>query len=214
MSDQKPILYSFIRCPYAIRARMALIYAHIQCHLREVDLKHKPAHLLKISPKGTVPVLLLPDHSVIDESLDIMQWAVTQHDPSHIKNSMNLTVVNEIQKCFTPLVRRYKYSEEGSLEQNMAKKGVAQCLADFERQLTQQSYFSGAQWGLTDLAVFPFFRQCALVDPDWFATQNIPTLQHWLQQPLNSDLFQQCMQKTEPWQPDDLPIIFPSSDAS
>jgi glutathione S-transferase len=209
MQSDLPILYSFRRCPYAIRARMTLVYAGIKCCLREVDLKNKPAELLQTSPKGTVPVLLLPDNTVIEESLDIMQWAVTQHDPKNIQDSLNHAYLEEVQKVFVPLSRQFKYVDPNSIEHQEAQVGVEKCLQDFETRLCQQNYFSTGQWGLTDIAIFPFIRQCAAVDAEWFEAQHVTKLSQWLQQHTDSDIFARCMQKTQAWQPGDLPVHFP-----
>ena len=195
-----PILYSYRRCPYAMRARMALKIAEIEVETREVSLREKPAHLLQISPKGTVPVLVLFDGSVLDESLDIMLWALQQHDPQGLM-AHDLTVL----KCqilqndteFKTALDRYKYPERYPEKPQLAYRQQGEVfLQTLENQLNVSAYLHGETPSLADIAIFPFVRQFAAVDAVWFAHSEYPKLRAWLNGWLTSDLFQSIMIKT------------------
>ncbi|GAB1256032.1 glutathione S-transferase [Aurantivibrio plasticivorans] len=195
-----PILYSFRRCPYAIRARIALNYAGVPVCLREVELKNKPRPMLDISPKGTVPVLVLPDGGVIDESLDVMLWALHKNDPDHWLSNYDKELVLKNDLQFKPHLDRYKYADrypEHSLEFYRAK--VVVFLSELNSRLADSLYLCGQHPSLTDIAIFPFIRQCAFVDKGWFDSADFLHLQRWLDELLNSTLFQSVMMKYKPW---------------
>jgi glutathione S-transferase len=182
-----PVLYSFRRCPYAMRARLALLVSGLVFEKREVTLKNKPAHLLALSPKGTVPVLWLPDQTVIDESLDIMRWALAQSDPDGWLERLNndsesLIVLND--ETFKIHLDRYKYPVRYDLTTEQAlsihRAQGALVLNELEQHVRDQPYLSGASWGFTDAAIAPFVRQFAHVDPQWFAAQAWRKLATWL----------------------------------
>ncbi len=182
-----PVLYSFRRCPYAMRARLALLVSGLVYEKREVTLKDKPAHLLELSPKGTVPVLWLPDQTVLDESLDIMRWALIQYDPEGWLEGLNkdaqaLIVTND--ETFKVHLDRYKYPIRYDLtaEQALSIHRVqgAWVLNELDQRLRDQPYLSGANWGFTDAAIAPFVRQFAHVDSQWFAAQPWQKLATWL----------------------------------
>ena len=199
-----PILYSFRRCPYALRARMSLAYAGVDCELREVDLKSKPAALLEVSPKGTVPVLVLSDGRVIDESLDIMRYAISCDDPDGWGVEFNPEIQQVFFKEFVPAVTRYKYPERYINEGVTAEQrrvDVERYLADMNARLTQMPFVCTDHLTLSDVAVFPFFRQCRLVDSDWFDQLPNVALQTWLDYLLSSEFYVSIMQKHQPWQP-------------
>ena len=214
MHEELPVLYSFRRCPYAMRARMALLYAGIDCELREVSLKNKPRAMLECSPKGTVPVLVLSNQTVIDESLEIMLWAIEQNDPLAIRGSLRTDFVAGIQSSYVPLVTRFKYQEVDATQEERLQvvAEVGEFLQKFDIILKEQGYFSSEQWGLTDIAVLPFIRQCAGVDPEWFEAQSYPYLQQWLGSQLSSSLFVRCMQKESLWLPGEVIVRFPKKD--
>jgi glutathione S-transferase len=210
--DDLPVLYSFRRCPYAMRARMALrvsgvVYAH-----REVELKAKPEHLLNLSPKGTVPVLWLPlTQTVLDESLDIMRWALAQNDPQHWlptspqAMTQTLTAIARNDQDFKYHLDRYKYPQRFGLAEGRTHRDAgAALLMDLERQLQAQAFLSGEHWGLLDASLAPFVRQFAHTQPTWFAAQPWPALLAWLQAFEASDDFVQIMQKHPLWQADAL----------
>ncbi|MFL2881651.1 MAG: glutathione S-transferase N-terminal domain-containing protein [Candidatus Poseidoniaceae archaeon] len=200
MTDQiKPILYSFRRCPYAMRARMAIVRAGIVCEHREVVLRDRPEHMMEISPKGTVPVMLLPSGKVIEESLEIMQyvanWTLTDLDKHWVNRNDNE---------FKFHLDRYKYpnryGDVDALEQrDLAKK----YLDDLDHLLLET---------LTDElndALFPFVRQFANHDREWFDKQQWDHLGQWLEDNLSSQEFKVCMKKYPQWFTDDTPVNFP-----
>ncbi|NNL57627.1 MAG: glutathione S-transferase [Pseudomonadales bacterium] len=206
-----PILYSFRRCPYAIRARMALRYAKQIVELREVVLKNKPAAMLQASAKGTVPVLVLPGGQVLEQSLDIMLWAVTQSDPEHwqLGSDTQRALIETNDTRFKRQLDRYKYADRHP--QHPASFYRAQActfLSYLNKQLEQQPFLQGQRAGLADIAIFPFVRQFAFVDPDWFAQCSYSALRGWLQQHLGSALFTGVMQKYPAWQPGANPLLF------
>ena len=197
-----PLLYSYRRCPYAMRARMALLQAQRHFLAFEVDLRDKPATLLALSPKGTVPVLQLPDGQVLDESWHIMGWALLP-DPegwwARAQTPENLDLLRRNDGEFKHHLDRYKYPErfpgEVSSRETQRSLAVATGLVALEARLRLQPYLGGATPCATDLAIFPFVRQFAAVEPAWFADQALPALQHWLAHWLASSLFLACMAK-------------------
>ncbi len=194
-----PILYSYRRCPYAMRARMALSYAGIRVEIREIALKDKPAHMLQVSPKGTVPVLVLADGKVIDQSLDIMVWALQQNDAdgwlaADAVRSQQLIAEND--GAFKQNLDRYKYAirfPEQPAE--YYRSAGEQFLAKLELQLQSGDFLFGNSVTLADIAIFPFIRQFAAVDPSWFETTDYIKLKYWLQRLVTSALFEQVMAK-------------------
>lgn len=203
-----PILYSFRRCPYAMRARMALWVAGIAVELREVKLAAKPPALLAASPKATVPVLVLADGTVIDESLSIMRWALAQNDPESWLEGDDTALITTNDGAFKHHLDRAKYPgryEEDGIDHRAA--GLA-LLGDLEARLENGPQLCGPTRGLTDIALFPFIRQFAHIDPEWFAGQPLPRLQAWLESHLTADLFAAIMPKFAPWKADDTPIRF------
>lgn len=217
------ILYSFRRCPYAMRARLALAASGMQVQLREIILRNKPAEMLAISPKGTVPVLQCTDGTVIDESLDIMWWALRQSDPEQLlpapeqQAELNdLIATND--GAFKWALDRYKYppryiSEHGTLSPEQFaqfhRDQAAALLTSLDTRLQSHPYLLGARLSMADLAIAPFVRQYAHTDLDWFAAQPWPALWDWLQRFLASERFARIMHKYAPWQPQDTPILFP-----
>jgi len=202
-----PILYSFRRCPYAMRARLALQVSGVAYEHREVVLKSKPASMLALSPKGTVPVLCLPDEArVIDQSLDIMLWALAQNDPMHWLPhgdalAQALQDIGFNDGPFKQHLDRYKYPQRSGLASGVADRDLgAQWLVQLDARLQQQAFLSGARWGLTDAALAPFIRQFAHTDPAWFAAQPWPHLIGWLTAFEGSEAFAQTMAKHPAWQ--------------
>ncbi len=209
----RPVLYSFRRCPYAMRARMALWVAGIAVELREVKLAAKPPELLAASPKATVPVLVLPEGSVIDQSLDIMRWALARNDPEGWLAGDDAVLIAANDRPFKHHLDRAKYpgryDEDGVTDHRAAALAL---LAPLEARLAAAPYLCGAGRSLTDMALFPFIRQFAAIDPAWFAAQPLPRLQGWLDRLIGSDLFAAVMPKFAPWKASDAPVLFgPSS---
>ncbi len=212
MTATLPVLYSFRRCPYAMRARLALQVSGLQYELREVSLKSKPAGLLTASPKSTVPVLVLPSGEVIDESLDIMRWALVQNDPDGWLNAGSLqdmcTLIAGNDGAFKHALDRYKYPnrylpESGGDAKSFAlgqRLKAASWLAGLESRLTN-GWLYGPKPSLADMATLPFVRQFAHTDAAWFAAQRWPQLQASLARFEASALFESVMGKHMPWQP-------------
>jgi glutathione S-transferase len=198
MTNALPILYSFRRCPYAIRARLAITYVGIPVEIREVQLKQKPEHMLAISPKGTVPVLQLPNGKVIDESLDIMRWALVQNDPEHWLNTdedaERLIQWNDGE--FKYYLDRYKYADRyPEYPGNYYRSEGEKFLAELENKLNQNRYLVGSHFSIADAAIFPFIRQFAGVDSQLFNALGYLQLNSWLNRLLASDLFALVMAK-------------------
>jgi glutathione S-transferase len=197
-----PILYSFRRCPYAMRARLALYASGVAVELREVSLRAKPASMLAASPKGSVPVLVLPDGRVIDESWEIMQWALHQHDPegwlgqdnSFIAAANPLIIENDT--TFKYHLDRYKYAERYPEYPRSHYRSEAQVfLQQLENRLHMTRFLLGDAMSVADVAIFPFIRQFAAVDKNWFAQAPYPLLQYWLDIFLSSELFDAVIKK-------------------
>lgn len=215
MTTALPVLYSFRRCPYAMRARLALLASGQACELREVVLRDKPQALRDASPKATVPVLVLPGGEVVDESLSIMLWALRRHDPlawlapTEGDLAQMLALVAENDTRFKPLLDRYKYPQRSGLpDGTAAREACAPFLERLERRLSQAPFLFGGHATLADTALAPFVRQFAGVDADWFAAQPWPALQRWLRQWQDADLFTHAMHKFPPWQSGDAPTVF------
>ncbi len=197
----RPLLYTYRRCPYAMRARMALIISGVAFDAYEISLRDKPAAMLAASPKGTVPVLVLPSGEVIEESLHIMRWAFEQNDPaswwSRAQTLGNQALVALNDGAFKQQLDRYKYPEryipsERDLHRDQAASGLLQQL---KQRLNQEPYLGGNTPCATDLAIFPFMRQFRAVDEHWFDAQDLPATQRWLQAWLQSELFERCIKK-------------------
>jgi len=216
MTSARPILYSFRRCPYAMRARLGVHHSDISVELREVVLRNKPASMLEYSPKGEVPVLVLPDGTVLDESLDIIYWALANNDPEQwLPTDANLlqqatALINENDTGFKHNLDRYKYPERYTEEQGQDHRAEGEVfLQKLEQGLRQHRYLLGEQISIADIAIMPFIRQFAHTDKSWFDQAPYPRLQKWLTGFLESDLFLSVMKKYPAWQPNDAPIFFP-----
>ncbi|MDJ0643994.1 MAG: glutathione S-transferase [Erythrobacter sp.] len=210
-----PILYSFRRCPYAMRARMALWVAEIAVELREVKLADKPPELGEASPKATVPVLVTHD-GVIDESMAIMRWALRDNDPEGWLAGDDAGVVERNDGPFKHHLDRYKYpvrypdeneGDEAAFSHHHRTEGLA-ILRELDALLASNEQLLGDTRGLVDIALFPFVRQFANTDRAWFDAQDLPHLQRWLEGHLASDLFKAIMPKFAPWRAGDEPIAF------
>ncbi len=211
-----PILYTFRRCPYAMRARLAIAVSGVRVEPREIALRNKPQAMLAISPKGTVPILQLVDGRVLEESLDIMLWALALNDPQQwLQGEKSLpeaakALIDTNDGPFKFWLDHYKYAdrypEHPAEHYRQQGEGFLQHL---ERLLGAQDYLLGAQLSIADMAVFPFIRQFAAVDKAWFAASGYVRLQGWLDERLASDLFSQVMVKRNCWVPPRLSIQRP-----
>ncbi|MCW8899834.1 MAG: glutathione S-transferase [Gammaproteobacteria bacterium] len=208
MSETFPILYSFRRCPYAIRARLAIKVCSIQVELREVKLADKPMQMLECSPKGTVPVLHLLDNTVIDESLEIMKWALSKHDPhnwlladfkkSEETNRLISFNDNEFKQCLD----HYKYADRFPEHSKTYYREQAEVfLKMLEENLNQARFLVSDHITLADMAIFPFIRQFVLVDKDWFEYSEYKKIHIWLNNLLDMAIFKEVMNKYPPWHP-------------
>lgn len=204
--NKLPILYSFRRCPYAIRARFAIKVSMIQVELREIKLADKPNEMLACSPKGTVPVLLMPNGDVIDESYDVMLWALNQSDPKKYL-SHNLNIQNETNRLidlndgeFKKYLDLYKYADRFPEKSREYYRQQAEAfLMMLEANLNKTKFLLSDKIALIDIAIFPFVRQFAFVDKDWFDSSKYIKLQNWLRLMLETQLFHDVMQKIPLW---------------
>ncbi|MFL2722895.1 MAG: glutathione S-transferase N-terminal domain-containing protein [Gammaproteobacteria bacterium] len=210
-----PILYSFKRCPYAMRARMALKLANIECELREVKLSNKPDHMLEVSPKGTVPVLILED-KVIDESIEIVNWVLSLNNifEGNISNQQTLQTENLIKifdSKFKYHLDRYKYStryENVNTEEDRSE--CLKILIEIENLISKEEWFFGKKINKLDISILPFIRQFRIADEQWFDEQlSINSIQKVLFNFLDSDLFQDIMFKYEVWEEGSTSVYFP-----
>lgn len=205
----RPVLYSFRRCPYAMRARLGLLASGTLCELREVKLADKPTQMLAASPKGTVPVLVLPDGRVIDESIDIMRWALTRSDPEDWLKREDRDLIETNDGPFKHHLDRYKYPHRHASDPAEHRACGYRLLQNLEDRLGLHENLCGEAPGMTDAAIMPFVRQFAATDRDWFEAQPIPRLQRWLDRHLRSEPFNAVMVRLPAWKPDDDPVIFP-----
>ena len=209
---QKPLLYTYRRCPYAMRARMALLVAGIDFDAHEVSLRDKPPEMLTRSPKGSVPVMLLPDGRLLEQSWDIMRWALNQGatknwwEPAQSIENMDWLARND--GVFKHHLDRYKYPERYNETDRAGHRenGLATFLRPLNSRLEQSSFLGRREPCATDLALFPFVRQFVAVEPDRFELLQLPALQAWLANWLSSPLFLHCMHKL----PGQTPVPFPS----
>ncbi|QDK34794.1 glutathione S-transferase [Sphingomonas sp. IC081] len=206
----EPILYSFRRCPYAMRARLALLVSSMRCQLREVRLSAKPEAMLTASPKGTVPVLVLPDGTVAEQSLDIMHLALARRDPEGwlAREDAALIAVND--GAFKHDLDRYKYPERHDADPARHRARGLEILGELDARLARAPFLGGASRGFTDAAIVPFVRQFAAVDRAWFAGLELAHLRPWLEAYLASPLFAAVMAPIKPWSPEADPVYFPA----
>jgi glutathione S-transferase len=208
-----PILYSFRRCPYAMRARMAVMQSGVVCELREVVLRDKPVSMIELSPKGTVPVLQLQDGTVVDESLDVMRWALASNDPEDwldIDDDLD-ALINRLDGDFKDSLDRYKYHVRfPEHPQSHYRAQGEKFLSDMESRLAANDGkgLSAPRTTFADIAVFPFVRQFAFVDKTWFDDTPYPLLQAWFNRHIESDLFLSVMTKYPAWKPGDDVLLF------
>lgn len=217
-SKQLGILYSFRRCPYAMRARLgcALFLPQQSLELREVVLKNKPQQLLDISPKATVPVLQLSNGEIVDESWDILNWALsqastaskTQYCPLHLQLQID-ELIDENDDSFKWALDRYKYADRFAENEDYYRQLGEVFLIKLEKLLEENHFLFSAQISLADIAIFPFVRQFAHVNKHWFENSRYTKLISWLNELLESDLFKSIMEKHKPWQAENEKVFFP-----
>ncbi|MFD0917081.1 glutathione S-transferase [Pseudahrensia aquimaris] len=219
MSDL-PIFYSFRRCPYAMRARLALLASEISVELREIKLKEKPEAFLAVSKSATVPCLVLPDGSALDESYDIMVWALKQNDPfdwlpmDGAEGDATDALVEQADGPFKTNLDGYKYAQLDAdklpVADGLAHRSYGlEFLVKLDAQLAASAGLVADRLTLADVAIAPFVRQFANVNREWFDTQPLPHLHDWLAAFLSSDLFAATMFKFDVWQPGEAGIVYP-----
>ncbi|MCW8833446.1 MAG: glutathione S-transferase [Colwellia sp.] len=211
-----PILYSLRNCPYAMRARIAIYYSQQPIILRDVVLNNKPEAMLKASPKGTVPVLVLSEQKVIEESLEVMLWALGSNDPDNFLQSHNdealtqmLTVIARFDHDFKACLEAYKCAKryhEGDLIQH--RQACEVHIQDLEQRLTQHQFLMSSTPSLMDIALLPFIRQFARVERQWYLQSPYPRLRKWLNNYLQSPMFTKVMAKFPLWSPGHEAVIF------
>jgi len=211
----QPILYSFRRCPYAMRARMALYISCQAVVLREVSLKNKPSEMIALSPKGTVPVLHLDDGNVLDESVEIMLWTLNKEDPqnwlqpSYGSLHTSLALIRENDCTFKGNLDLYKYGKKSEGVDPIYYRGEGEeFLRILEEMLSSNKYLFGPTPSIADYAIVPFVRQYANTDREWFAGRPYIKLIEWLNRLLSSNLFEASMIKYPVWSKGDSPIMF------
>jgi len=202
--SSQPILYSFRRCPYAMRARLAIDAAQVSVEIREILLRDKPKEMLQASAKGTVPVLILPNGKVIDESIDIMFWALQQNDNFQLIKEKILAeaklLIEKNDNKFKPRLDQYKYAAR--FPEKTEQEYRSNCeffLSDLEERLSLNKFLIGDSKTIADVAIFPFIRQFAFVDKNWFDDSCYKKLKVWFDMYLKDDAFKRVMVKRELW---------------
>ncbi len=206
-----PILYSFRRCPYAMRARLAIFSAELKHEHREILLKEKPKAFLDLSSKGTVPVLLTENNKLIEESLDIMKWALKKNDPEkllNIESEKHFSVfISKLDNDFKNNLDNYKYLHKEDANKLICRNNACEFLQQLDLQLNNQKWLFGETPKIYDLVSLPFIRQFANVDRSWFDNQSFKNIHRWLSSFLDSDRFFSIMYKYKKWTPTDIPTL-------
>ena len=208
-----PILYSFRRCPYAMRARMAIHISDQRCEIREVLLRDKPPSMLQYSAKGTVPVLILQDGKVIDESLDVIDWALNLNDPDDWQRSKDKEKTKELIKIndgeFKYHLDRYKYSKRYDNEDpEFHRKKCLKFIESINNELNNSEYIFDDNISYADIVLLPFIRQFRIADLEWFDSLPYDNLKRWLSSFLGSSLLNSIMKKYDLWKEGDKSIVF------
>jgi len=228
-----PILYSLQHCPYAMRARMGILLADQCVRLRAIVLKNKPKEMLKVSPKGTVPVLVIEnestfnnaleengikDYKVIEESLDVMLWALTKNDPRNLLLNHQPTMLAEMLSfishfdCeFKSNLEKYKSAKRYHDDDKLShREACIKDISQLEQKLSQHQYLMGDQLSLVDYAILPFIRQFTRVERKWYLSSPYPKLQLWLKSHIESPLYSKVMAKHPLWSENNEDVIFGS----
>jgi glutathione S-transferase len=214
-----PVLYSFRRCPYAMRARMAIILSSVECELREILLKNKPEEMLSLSPKGTVPVLVF-DSKVLDESRDVINWAFAKDSSKFLKYSsseskLSSYFVEMFDAKFKYHLDRYKYESRYERTSDDHQGECLKILLELNESIDADPWIFGATVSLLDISILPFIRQCKIANPHWFLEQDFKKVINLLDYFESSALFYIAMKKFDEWSPENPEIvIFPSESLS
>jgi glutathione S-transferase len=204
-SERLPVLYSFRRCPYAMRARLALLVSRTDYEHREVILRDKPPELIALSPKATVPVLLTPDGLVVDQSIDIMYWALARHDPEDWMRTASDPLIAANDGQFKFHLDRYKYSHRHDSDPYEHRAAALSMLEILEARLMDSANLSGARRSLVDMAIMPFVRQFANTDRAFFDSIPLIKLKSWLAFHVGSPIFEAAMVQRSAWKNNLLP---------
>ena len=218
-TKRHPVLYSFRRCPYAMRARLAIQVAGFQCELREIVLRDKAPELLEASPKGTVPVLVLPDGSVLEESIEIMSHVLAKNDPDNWlpierERSGVMALIAQNDGPFKAHLDRTKYAGRfiaigEPVDLDLERTGAMGFIEKLDQLLAERAFLGGQQANLADMALLPFVRQFAHIDINWFRARSVPHVIRWLDAFLAGAQFKSIMTKYEKWEDAQPPILFP-----
>ena len=207
-----PILYTFRRCPYAMRARFAIRSSQIIVEVREIKLQEKPSEFLKLSPKGTVPVLITNSGEVLEESLDIINWALNKNDPDKwlakgkLESHKIAKLLDDLENKFKPNLDKYKYPNRFSGVDQFLYRDKNLCfLEKLNFYLKKNTSLNCEHLTLLDYAIFPFIRQFRNVDQEWFNKLNFGFLNNWINQIIDSEDFSSIMKKFKKWEPNDVP---------
>ncbi len=204
------ILYSFRRCPYAMRARLSIALSNKSVQLREIILKHKPEAMLFASPKGTVPVLIKKDNTVIDESIDIMRWALEDSELLLSTTASMYLLIEENDHVFKRWLDKYKYADRYPENTELYYREQGELfLKRLEQQLSTSRMLFSDEYSLADLAILPFIRQFAFVNIEWFNQSKYQHVQHWLTTFIDSELFRSIMKKYPTWLDSNQDVSFP-----
>ncbi len=210
-----PILYSFKRCPYAMRARMAIKLTNIRCEIREIRLNNKPEHMLKISPKGTVPVLILED-KIIDESMEIIEWALDQDNIFEGNLNENEVVLSEelisiFDDKFKYHLDRYKYAARyNNANSNKHRSQCMKILIELNQIISHEKWIFGKSINKLDISILPFIRQYRIANPEWFDMQeSIHSVKRLLDNFQKSELLNEIMTNYDEWEEGSKPEYFP-----
>ena len=215
MNQKIPILFSFRRCPYAMRARIAIKLCNLECEIREINLRLKNKEFLELSPKGTVPVLVLPDDKIIEESMDIIHWAISNNDPYNLKLK-NLEIYNKDMQLisifdneFKYHLDRYKYnSRYKGINKEEHKYKARDLLVNLNNSLKEKQWLNGENISISDISILPFIRQYRIADIKWFDEKlELPNINRWLDKFLNSKIFNNVMKKYKIWETTDQKIF-------
>lgn len=192
-----------------MRARLALLASGTSCEIREVKLAQKPEALIAASPKATVPVIVLPDGHVIEQSLDIMRWALARNDPEGWLDREDRELIEANDGPFKRHLDRYKYPERHASCHEEHRAAGMEFLQMLDARLALRANLCADERSITDAAIFPFVRQFAQTDRAWFDAQPLHRMQDWLGRHLGSPLFEVAMIRLQPWRPGDEPVVFP-----
>ena len=213
IKNKYPILYSFRRCPYAMRARLALQTSGLSVEIREIKLQNKPEYFLQSSPKGTVPVLVLNSEEILDESLEIIWWALKINDPKNwlAEGQLNQVEINKILNTikydFKQNLDKYKYPNRHiNINKNLCRDKNLTFLNDLNDLLKKSKALNCSHLSMIDYAIFPFIRQFRNVDEQWFDSLDLGFLKKWLYQIIDSKQFLSIMRKYKLWKPNQIPI--------